>query len=950
MNALAHRILIYLVLAVSFFYSKSSWATHVRAADIKVEPACGSPFTFTITVIAYLNTQSNTRFGTNSEVLFGDGTSERIPITVATLRPDLGLYIAVATFTTTHTYSNYGTYTVSYIERDRSSGILNIANSHDVAYTTFVTHTIDQKNICNHYPELTVPPLDRACFGVAFFHTPGAYDVDGDSLSYELTIPKSDPSTFADYTSPNSSRFYTKFSTGNEDLTGPPIFNINSVNGLLTWDAPGMQGEYNIAFNIVEWRKDSISGQYQKLSTTTRDMQIVVEECHNIRPELKVPVDLCVETGTVIDEIIFGMDAENHPVKIEVYSEILDFKDGKNKGSHSPSPASYQPSKPPFELRMEWTTDCRHVRQQPYQIVFKITDDPPDGPKLVNFKVWNIKVVAPAPVWGKTTLDLVSRYTDLEWSSYACPNADKIQVWRKVDSYDYQPDACETGLPKFLGYSLIAEVNSTETRYMDTNNGKGLFVGAKYCYRIMAYFNSPASTPSQVSVEKCVSPIEADAPVITHVSVENTAVDNGKIRVSWRSPFGINATQFPKPYQYEVYRALGFVGETSLVKVGRVQDTSFVDSGINSKDKVFNYRIVLYSKPQNANSVVPIDTSAIASSERLSFEPGIKQIALNWRDSVPWSNVVQSHPYHLIYRGIENIDENKMTLIDSVNVAENGFSYLDDGRYKNEPLQDDKRYSYRILTRGTYGNPKIFLQQNFSQVITTYPLNNLLPCEQTVHINSITCEEYWNNSNCDQKEFSNIISWGLKDLSGCRRDIGAYNIYSAALPDSEYLLLAANVTDTVYTDKGLQSYARCYKVSAVDYLGVEGPASDAICNDNCPYYDLPNVFTPNEDGYNDSFNANFDRFLDGKISIDEPIRCPRFVRNVSIKIYNRWGNEVYHFQSNNLESIAIEWDGKDIQGKELEAGVYFFSAYVTFDVMDPNQQTRELKGWVHLIR
>ena len=286
------RALYILIVSGSFVIPKYSHATHVRAADIKIESTCDNPLTFSITIIAYLNTQSNTRFGTNSQVFFGDGTFERIPVTTATLRPDLGLNIAVATYSTTHTYSIYGSYTVAYVERDRSRGILNIADSHDVPYTTFVTHTIDQNNDCNHYPELTVPPLDRACFGVTFFHTPGAYDVDGDSLSYELTIPKSSPTAFAEYTSPISSRFYTSFNQGNEDKTGPPIFSINSINGLLTWDAPGMQGEYNIAFNIIEWRKDSLSGQYQKLSTTTRDMQIVVEECENIRPELKVPVDI----------------------------------------------------------------------------------------------------------------------------------------------------------------------------------------------------------------------------------------------------------------------------------------------------------------------------------------------------------------------------------------------------------------------------------------------------------------------------------------------------------------------------------------------------------------------------------------------------------------------------------------------------------------------------------
>ena len=348
--------------------------------------------------------------------------------------------------------------------------------------------------------------------------------------------------------------------------------------------------------------------------------------------------------------------------------------------------------------------------------------------------------------------------------------------------------------------------------------------------------------------------------------------------------------------------------------------------------------------------IVPVDTSAAASSERLSVLPGIKQFELTWRDSVPWSNVVQHRPYHLIYRGVENTDPIKLTLIDSVNVTENGFNYLDKGRYKNEAIQNDKRYSYRVLTRGTYGNPKISIQQNYSQVVTSYPVNKLIPCEQALHISSITCEEYWNYNNCDQKEYSNTISWSLKDIPGCRRDIAAYTIYSSALPDGEYTLLASTVKDTIYIDKGLSSYARCYKVSAIDQLGIESPLSDSVCNDNCPYYDLPNVFTPNTDGFNDTFNANFDRLIGGEAIIEGPIRCPRFVLQVNVKIYNRWGNEVFHFQTNDKESIAIEWDGKDKNGRELETGIYYYSAKLTFDVMDPVLQVKELKGWVHLIR
>jgi hypothetical protein len=939
------RTILVMMGCISFFQAR---ATHIRAADIKVEVDCNNPRTLKITIVAYLNTLSNTRFGTSSEVLFGDGSSVRIPITNATVRTDLGTNIAIATFQTSHTYSAFGNYTITYLERDRSTGILNIANSHDVPYVTFVNFTIDPSDKCNNIPVLSVPPLDRACYKSAFYHTPGAYDIDGDSLSYELSTPSSSPTTFANYTAPNNQRFYTNFNQGNEAGNGQPVFSINPVSGLLTWDAPGTIGEYNIAFKIIEWRKDSLTNTYKKLSTTTRDMQIVVEECANKRPELSIPADICVEAGTLVEGLIKGTDGDNDPVKIEVFSETLDFASDKLPATFTPFPPDFQPSVPNAQLSFRWQTDCLHVRSQPYQVVFKITDNPPRGPRLVSFKIWNIKVVAPAPRWKKSDLNLVKRYGELEWERYACTNASKIQIYRKVDSYPYTPGKCDPGLPKFLGYNLIAEVPPDQTTYTDTNNNKGLVVGARYCYRIIAYFNFPAATPSLVSTEMCVGPIEADAPVITHVSVEKTDSTQGKIRVSWRSPFNISHTQFPKPYSYEIYRANGFYGEEVLKKAGITGDTTFLDSPVNSAAGVFNYRIVLYAKPENSPTYIPVDTSAVASSVRLSFAAGVKKIELAWRDSVPWSNVVPGKPYHLIYRGVENANESALVLIDSVLVTANGFYYLDEGKYKNQPLQDDKRYSYRVRTRGTYGNPKIALQENYSQVITTYPENKLKPCPQKVEINTVNCEEFLNLSNCYQTQFANTINWSLKDLPGCRRDIISYHVYASATPDGEYQLVKS-LKDTFLIDAGLPSFARCYKVSAIDGLGQEGPLSDSVCNDNCPYYLLPNVFTPNADGYNDTFHSNFD------IDSEQPgegvvFRCPRFVEQVHLKVYNRWGRQVYDFTSTDQNDISIQWNGRDTYGNDLTEGIYFYQAEITFNTLRPESRHRTIQGWVHIVR
>lgn len=929
--------------ALLIFISINTFATHLRSVDIKIEPDCANPLRFKFTVIGYIDTSSETDFGEyDGSIHFGDGTTKRIDMTFETPRPDLGEDIGIATYVTYHTYSTFGIYSTYYIEGDRSDRIVNILNSGDVDYVTKAVINVNSKYNCNNFPVLSVPPLDRACSKIAFYHTSGAYDIDGDSLSYELTTPLQSESAFAPYISPIEPMFYTNFAAGNETFNGKPTLRIDPVSGLLTWNAPDITGDYNIAFKIIEWRKDSLTNTYVQLSSFVRDMQIVVEPCTNKRPQLIVPNDICVTAGTSITEIIKGTDIEKHSVKIEVFSEILDLKADKSPATYSPRPPVFTSSDPFAQLEFTWATQCLHVRQQPYQVVLKITDNPPDGPKLVTFAVWNIRVLAPAPILQTATPDLVKRFANLEWESYYCANASSIQVWRKVGSAPFTPGNCKNGIPKNLGYFLIATLPPTQTTYTDTNFNQGLAVGAQYCYRIVPYFNSPASTSGKTSQELCVGPIQADAPVITHVSVGKTSLEQGEIRVSWRKPFAINKEQFPEPYEYEIYRAEGLYGEENLTLAGRVSDTTFLDPAVNTHQNVYNYRIILYGQPQNASVIVPIDTSAIASSEWLDATAAINKIELVWRDSVPWSNVADQKPYHLVYRGIDTDDPTKMILHDSVKVSDDGYTYTDLN------LEEDLQYSYRILTRGTYGNPNIALQENYSQVVFLYPENNLLPCSPNFTVDITVCKQYIKINNCGETTFSNSLHWNLEGLRQCRKNIKHYTVFAANSSTEEFLPIAT-VTDTLFIDSGLPTLARCYRVTATDFNGQTSAPSEIICNDNCPYFLLPNVITPINDSYNDTFTSNFEMAEGSEPTEGDIFRCPRFVEHVTLEVINRWGQNVFTFESKNQNDVSINWNGTNNKGEKLASGVYFYLVNVTFKTLDPKQRKKAIKGWIHVL-
>lgn len=967
MNRAAGLLFVFLLLP--FF----ALATHLRAGEITATRVNCTALTFDITVTAYTNTGSEILFG-EGLLDFGDGVTMNTP----TIGPgdsrftDLGEGVGRAVFTVRHTYPSRGTFKISYLEPNRNGGILNIANSVETRFYIETAVTLDAFHGCNNSPRLLVPPIDKACSGSAWFHNPGAYDPDGDSISFEMVVPQQNKgNVVGNYRAPNVPEFYlgSDYNTSNEAGDGPPTFDIDEITGTITWDAPGAPGEYNIAFKIKEWRK--LAGIWTQLGYVIRDMQIIVDDCTNQRPELQVPQDICVVAGTEISQEIFGYDPDSDQVKIEAFSQVFSISPSRAEITE-PNPNVFQNSSPasPARILFHWKTECEHVKEQPYQIVFKITDKPASGQRLVQFKTWNITVVGPAPEWNSASLDVSGRAADLSWDAYACSNAATMQVWRRVDSFPFTPPECVTGMPDFLGFTLIKEVPISQLTFKDNNGGKGLAIGAQYCYRLVAVFPAPGGGESYVSEEICLPPIKIDAPVITNVTVDRTSSRQanltGQVTVRWTSPLDVDTIQFPKPFSYEIWRAEGVTGNLKLEKLnpGRQTDTVFVDQNdpeLDIENTVYNYRIIAFSG--NAR----IDTSDVASSVRLEARPQLAKIDLVWTADVPWSLKSEQYPHHYIYRGTQNDTDDQLILIDSVNVNSVGLAYTDDGRFNGVALDANTVYCYRVLTQGTYGNDRIKAPLlNYSQKICAQPNDNTPPCKPDLDITPVSCEDRLKQTSCGFSISNNVITWRRPADSACASDVVSYNVYVALKLGQDFNLLAENVRDTFYVHQNLSSTARCYKIEAVDRSGNKSELSEQFCFDNCPYYELPNVFTP---GGLDKCNQYFSAFSD-RVQVDEnnngpcgaPVnledltaRCARYVQAVEFRVYNRWGKEVYNYVGDiygtgGEKSIYIDWDGKDSQGVDLSEGIYYYVAEVTYDVVDPAQSVKSMKGWVHLVR
>jgi hypothetical protein len=947
------RVLFTLISLLALF--SETRATHLRAGEITAIRVNCSGRTYRITVTVYIDTESRIMFGGQNEILyFGDSTWVEVPETATIMRPDLGSNMGMASFTIEHTYAGPGRFLIRYAEPFRNGDVVNLDNPLNTMFYIETSIIIDPFIGCDNAPLLLIPPIDKACTGAAWFHNPGAYDLDGDSLSFDLVVPYQDKGVpVSNYRLPDKKEFYDKvgiiYNEGNEDGDGEPTFTIDQKTGTLTWDAPGAAGEYNIAFVVKEWRK--VNGVWLLMGYVERDMQIIVEDCENQRPELIIPNDICVEAGEEINMDIFAFDPDSDSVRIEAFSEVFVLNPGParmipapNNGPNVKSLAS-SPSKH-AKVVFNWKTGCTHVKDQPYQVVFKVTDRPAKGPKLIEFKTWNIRVVGPAPKWDNLALDPPSRSATVAWEPYPCGTAERMEVYRRVDQYPYTPPECVTGIPAFLGYVKVADLPISQTSFHDTNAGRGLAVGAQYCYRLVAVYKQPGGGESYVSRDTCLAPIKADAPVITNVSVVKTDIADGEIEIRWLTAFDVDQTQFPPPYKYEVWRAEGIAGKNKLTQVsGLITETSFVDTspGLNTEDMFYNYRIIQYD---GTNRLV--DTSSVASSVRVEATPAVKKIDLAWAADVPWSNRIESNPWHLIYRG--GLNDAQLTLIDTVVVTAEGFRYTDEGQHGE--LKETEFYCYVIETRGGYGNPNIPEPLiNYSQRICAQPNDTEKPCAPVINITAMTCEEQAIESFCGFGPFRNLVTWD-QPTDTCRGDIRSYQIWIADKIGGEYSLYRENVRDTFFidTNENLRSFARCYKIASVDRSNNVSEFSEEYCFDNCPYYELPNVFTPNGDAYNELFSAFGDptRYVP-----EEPVdqgRCARFVESVDFVVYNRWGSEVYRTSNLREDRIYIRWDGRDTQGNELGTGVYFYKATVRFITVDPEQEETEYKGWVNLIR
>jgi gliding motility-associated-like protein len=123
-------------------------------------------------------------------------------------------------------------------------------------------------------------------------------------------------------------------------------------------------------------------------------------------------------------------------------------------------------------------------------------------------------------------------------------------------------------------------------------------------------------------------------------------------------------------------------------------------------------------------------------------------------------------------------------------------------------------------------------------------------------------------------------------------------------------------------------------LNAIDANGCKDEHCDSLgLNDIALHYNIPNVFTPNEDGFNDRYDIEIENHNYYRLSI-----------------YNRWGEIVYESLVDGTKADDINWNGMYRNGTlKLPEGAYFY-IFETDHRCNPDAKRIKIHGTVTLIR
>jgi len=542
----------------------------------------------------------------------------------------------------------------------------------------------------------------------------------------------------------------------------------------------------------------------------------------------------------------------------------------------------------------------------------------------------------------------------LNWINYLGVPVKNYSIYKSVDG----------------GTQNLVKNIGTDSSYLDSN----ISCNHNITYQIQAILsNGEISFSDSITVKSYDSIRPVTKPIVV-ATVIKTGVSDGKIQLNW------NAATDNNLLGYNVYRSVDGL-YWSLI-IGHWPGTSLIDSGLDTYDQSYYYKIQPVDSCGNLGPFTiyheTIHLKASASTDSTSSATGRGYIQLSWNGYAGWP--VKKY---LLYRDgvlIDSFTNNQLAYKDSSIICHTIYQYLIKAIDSvNDTIisasnTDSARAANHIPPQKVYIKTVTVSKPNKAATITwapssSYDVKNYYIYRKSAIdgsmrlIDSTTSTSYSDSSetitepdcyyifardNCgNQSDGSNqgcIITLTAKNQPGYNDvswnsyqtwydGVQSYNVYKNEDGTGWQLIgTTSSVQINQFKDSKLgdSTIDFCYQVEAIENPGQYNQLSRSTVE--CVHQDatvfIPNSFTPyNQDGLNDFF---------GPKGI--------YIKTYDMKIYNRWGEQIYNSQVQPSQGGAgnpTGWDGT-YKGQYVQQGIYIYLITVT----DYNRKQSYFKGTV----
>ena len=228
-----------------------------------------------------------------------------------TLPPELCVEKGTYTIITTLPNDGQG-YQVVYQRCCRNDQVLNIVNPGDLGSSLVAYIPAISGAACNNSPTFDSFPPMALCLGSDVEISQSATDVDGDSLVYSLVAPfhgSSNMDPTETYPPPYAQVAWETGYSNDYPMDSNPVLGINSSSGVIT-GTPTQEGYYIIGIKVEEYR----NGVY--LGEILRDFRFLVVDC-----------EIATAASPVADVYCDGLDVNFTNESINAFDYSWDFGD-----------------------------------------------------------------------------------------------------------------------------------------------------------------------------------------------------------------------------------------------------------------------------------------------------------------------------------------------------------------------------------------------------------------------------------------------------------------------------------------------------------------------------------------------------------------------------------------------------------------------------------------------